>query len=122
MPYDARKCISCGSCGGAHDADGAGRCPAEALRVAGREYTPDELVDELLEDQAFFTGEGGVTFSGGECLLQSEFVLECAKRLSICGIRVAIDTCGHKAENEMLTLFPDGKGSDGFFITKMRRI
>ena len=94
VTYDARKCISCGSCGGAHTADGAGRCPTEALSVAGREYTPDELVNELLEDQAFFTGEGGVTFSGGECLLQSDFVLECAKRLSICGIRVAIDTCG----------------------------
>jgi 16S rRNA (cytosine967-C5)-methyltransferase len=34
---------------------------------------------------------------------------------------VAIDACGRKAENGMLTLFPDGKGSDGFFIAKLRR-
>ena len=35
---------------------------------------------------------------------------------------VAIDTCGYSAEDGMLTLFPDGKGSDGFFIAKMKRI
>lgn len=34
---------------------------------------------------------------------------------------VAIHECGHTAENGMLTLFPDGKGSDGFFIAKLRR-
>ena len=35
---------------------------------------------------------------------------------------VPICECGHTAENGMLTLFPDGKGSDGFFIAKMRRV
>lgn len=35
---------------------------------------------------------------------------------------VAIDACGQVAPDGMLTLFPDGKGSDGFFIAKMRKI
>ncbi len=35
---------------------------------------------------------------------------------------VVIDACGQVAKDGMLTLFPDGKGSDGFFIAKMKRI
>ena len=35
---------------------------------------------------------------------------------------VAIDECGYAAKNGMLTLFPDRKGSDGFFIAKMKRV
>ncbi|MBQ8287719.1 MAG: 16S rRNA (cytosine(967)-C(5))-methyltransferase RsmB [Clostridia bacterium] len=35
---------------------------------------------------------------------------------------VTIDACGHVAQDGMLTLFPNGKGSDGFFIAKMRRV
>lgn len=35
---------------------------------------------------------------------------------------VAIHECGQTAEKGMLTLFPDGKGSDGFFVAKMKRV
>lgn len=94
VTFDGRKCIACGSCEGVHDAAHADCCPTEALSAVGKDYTPEALVSELLVDRDFFTGEGGVTFSGGECLLQGEFVLECAKRLAAEGIRVAIDTCG----------------------------
>ncbi|MBQ7355688.1 MAG: glycyl-radical enzyme activating protein [Clostridia bacterium] len=106
ITYDGNKCISCGSCKGERDADAAERCPTEALSVAGREYTPDELVEELCADQAFFKGEGGVTFSGGECLLQGDFLLECAKRLSSKGIRIAFDTCGAVEFSHMEKLIP----------------
>jgi pyruvate formate lyase activating enzyme len=86
--------------------EGANCCPTEALTVAGKDYTPTRLVSELLEDRAFFVDGGGVTFSGGECLLQSDFVLECAKLLKKEGIGVAIDTCGEVEFSAIESLIP----------------
>ncbi|MBO5777971.1 MAG: glycyl-radical enzyme activating protein [Clostridia bacterium] len=106
VTYDSRKCIACGSCGGNHTVEGANCCPTEALTVAGKDYTPRELVSELLEDRAFFVDGGGVTFSGGECLLQSDFVLECAKLLKKEEISVAIDTCGEVDFSAIEPLIP----------------
>lgn len=92
--HDVRRCISCHSCEGKSKEEGASVCPAGALTAFGRDYTVSELVGELLADLDFFGEQGGVTFSGGECLLQSDFVLECAKELSKRKIKVAVDTCG----------------------------
>ena len=106
VSFDERKCIACQSCNGQKNAEAAHRCPTGALSVVGKDYTPQDLVSELLEDEAFFTGEGGVTFSGGECLLQGEFVLECAKLLREKGIRIAIDTCGAVEYSRIESLIP----------------
>lgn len=61
----------------------------------GTEYTPEQLVNEILKYKSYmgFSG-GGVTFTGGEPLLQAEFVLEVAKQCKKNGISVAIDTSG----------------------------
>lgn len=61
----------------------------------GEIYTPDELMDEIVKYKSFmnFSG-GGVTFTGGEPLLQSEFILEVAKKCKDSDISVAIDTSG----------------------------
>ena len=52
-----------------------------------------ELGERLLRFYSFIK-KGGVTFSGGEPLLQAEFVTEVAKILKQKGLHVAIDTCG----------------------------
>ncbi len=52
-----------------------------------------ELAERLLRFYSFIK-KGGVTFSGGEPLLQAEFVTEVAKILKQKGLHVAIDTCG----------------------------
>ncbi len=106
LTYDAKKCISCGSCRGERSIQAALLCPTEALSTFGKDYTPDELVDELCEDADFFIGEGGVTFSGGECLVQGDFVFECSKILHGKGIRVAIDTCGEVDFSQIERLIP----------------
>ena len=106
VTYAVRKCIACGSCEGVHDAAHADCCPTEALSAVGKDYTPTELVAELLADRDFFVGEGGITFSGGECLLQGAFVLECAKLLRAEGVRVAIDTCGEVEFSTIEALIP----------------
>ena len=52
-------------------------CPKKLLRVSGKEYTAGELADLLLKNEDILRmNEGGVTFSGGECLMQTEFLLE----------------------------------------------
>ena len=52
-----------------------------------------ELAERLLRYYSFIK-KGGVTFSGGEPLLQAEFVTEVTKILKQNGLHVAIDTCG----------------------------
>ena len=70
------------------------RCPNNAYKKYGKIMTVSELINEISKDEIFyFHSEGGVTFSGGEPLLQSEFlskVMEQCKRL---GIHVAMETC-----------------------------
>lgn len=62
----------------------------------GQKYSPLELMDEIRKDRIFFDESGGgVTFSGGEPLLQHEFLAEI---LALCrkeGIHAAIDTSGY---------------------------
>lgn len=53
----------------------------------------DELAGRLLSFYSFIKN-GGVTFSGGEPLLQAEFVTEVTELLHKGGLHVAIDTCG----------------------------
>lgn len=89
------KCISCGLCGGRRDGAAAAACPVEAMTVYGKRYTAEALAEEVLRDAPFFRRGGGVTLSGGECLMQPEFAAELAKRLFEQGISVFIDTCGH---------------------------
>ena len=57
-------------------------------------YTPEELTKKILRNKPYFKNEGGVTFSGGEPLLQQEFIIECAKLLKKENINIAIDTAG----------------------------
>lgn len=57
-------------------------------------YTNEELVNKIIRNKPYFKNGGGVTFSGGEPLLQSEFIIECAKLLKKEDINIAIDTAG----------------------------
>ena len=80
-------CLSCGKC--------AEECPAEALTLYGRDMTVEELLPLLLEDRDFYENSGGgVTLSGGECLLWAPFCEELLARLKKEGIHTAVDTSG----------------------------
>ncbi len=60
-----------------------------------RQMSVDELVNEAVKYKAFFqTSGGGVTLSGGEPLLQIDFILELFAKLKQLGINTCIDTCG----------------------------
>lgn len=91
---DTDKCISCFAC--------ENSCVNEALTVCGKDYTPNELCDILLRDKKYYIKSGGgVTFSGGEPLLQAPFVFACADILAEHGISCAVETASNLPEAVM---------------------
>lgn len=57
-------------------------------------YTPEYLAEKLLKNKPYFKNGGGVTFSGGEPLLQSDFIIETSRILKQENIHIALDTSG----------------------------
>jgi pyruvate formate lyase activating enzyme len=84
---DRRRCAACGEC--------AAACSRGARRLMGRERSAAEVIAEARRDAPFFRRSGGgVTFSGGEPLVQPEFLLECLQRCRRLGYHTAVETCG----------------------------
>jgi glycyl-radical enzyme activating protein len=84
--FNRSLCTGCGKC--------AEICYSEALILTGKEYKTNEVFNEIIKDKPFYSDGGGVTFSGGEPLLQAEFVSAVAKMCREAGISVAVDTAG----------------------------
>ncbi len=71
-------------------------CPADARKICGKEYTVEEVFAEIIKDKSYYDNSGGgVTFSGGECMLQIDFLVEILKKCNNAGIHTAVDTAGH---------------------------
>jgi len=69
--------------------------PDTWIEGQGSTKSVDELVEDILKYKEFFDfSGGGVTVSGGEPLVQKEFVLELFKELKSKDIHTALDTCG----------------------------
>ena len=67
----------------------------EMWHVKDYNYTPMDLAKKIIRNKSYFmSNNGGVTFSGGEPLLQSEFIIEVAKILKKENIHIALDTAG----------------------------
>ena len=60
----------------------------------GKEYTVQEVVDRILKYKNYFGDKGGVTVSGGEPLLQIDFITELFTQLKSKGVHTCIDTSG----------------------------
>ena len=71
----------------------------ETWKMGNKNMTVDELIKKVLRNKPYFKNNGGVTFSGGEPLLQDEFLLECCKRLKEENIHITIDTAGYTPNN-----------------------
>lgn len=73
----------------------------------GYKISIDKLLMEVLQDEEFYDeSNGGVTFSGGEPLLQHAFLLEILKACKAKGIHTAIDTTGYTASDKLKELIP----------------
>ena len=90
------KCVECGRCDGMTVDSDHFICFHDAKSICGREISLGELFREIRRDASFFaSSEGGVTFSGGECMLQIDFLEEILKECKREGIHTAVDTAGH---------------------------
>jgi pyruvate formate lyase activating enzyme len=84
----------CTMCGGA-DARCVSACTSAALVAVGRSMGVEEVATEVLRDVPFYaTSGGGVTISGGEPLLQKEFVRSLLSRCTDAGVHTAVETAG----------------------------
>ena len=87
MVIDRKKCTLCGLCEEA--------CPSAAMEVIGVEYTPDEIFEEVVKDEAFYRNSGGgVTLGGGDPVINPEFSTELLRLCKEANIPTAIDTTG----------------------------
>ncbi len=124
----ARKCVSCAECAnvcpngchsftnGRHIVDrskcnGCGKCISACLRDAlvlyGRRMSLDRILDAVLEDRVFYEySGGGVTVSGGEPLVQTDFCEAFFRQLQQRGIHCALDTCGYASWGEFEKMLP----------------
>jgi len=67
--------------------------PDTWMLSGGIEMTPTEIIEKIVRFKPYFNrSSGGVTFSGGDPLLQPQFLLECLKLCKQNGIHTAIDT------------------------------
>lgn len=113
--YDRDKCVLCGTCEkNCHkkaikiennklttdeSCDCCGQCVIYCIQgarqIAGKVYTVDDVMKEVLKDRVFYEkSSGGVTLSGGEPLIHIDFVEELLKKLKDNNIHTAVDTCG----------------------------
>lgn len=106
VQFFREHCIGCGRCGGNRVLENVSRCPAGALKQVGMTVTPEQLLEEVLADLDFYGSDGGVTFSGGECLLQADFVAHMLKLLKDRGVTTAVDTCGNVPWANMEKVLP----------------
>lgn len=91
---DFSKCSGCGAC--------IRSCFHSARTIVGKRYTVNEVMIQILADKDFYRrNSGGVTFSGGEILLQPEFVRKALKKCKEHEIHTAIETSGFGRWNDL---------------------
>ncbi len=97
--FDRDKCGGCGLC--------AEVCCTDALVPASHDRTVEEILAEVLKDQAFYGETGGVTLSGGEPLLHGEGSVALLRVCKAAGLTTAVETCGYFDEALIPALVPE---------------
>lgn len=85
--FDRTDCTACGAC--------AAACCSGALSLAGKEMTPEAVLEQVLRDRAYYGQTGGLTLSGGEPFAQPEFALRLLQLAKDAGLHTAVETCGY---------------------------
>ena len=83
---DRAVCVSCGAC--------VDVCPADAREIAGKPMTVKEVLAKVLRDKMFMDASGGgMTVSGGECLVHPAFTTALLKAAKEAGLHTAVESC-----------------------------
>ena len=123
------RCIGCGACDAACPkgdaktilADAGSRrglcppgcrlcadaCPTGCLEVAGRSCSVTEIIDELMQDEAYYRNSGGgMTLSGGEPFAQPQFCRQLLQDATAKGLHTAVETSGNGSKDDFLAAAP----------------
>lgn len=114
--FDSEKCVACGNCVNICAQDAIKMqsnipttntnlcnycvqceiyCINGARQIVGKEYSVEEVLNEVMKDKIFYEqSNGGVTVSGGEPLIYISFIEELLKKLKDKQVHTAVDTCG----------------------------
>ena len=74
--------------------------PDTWIMSKGTEYTADELLNKAIKYRSYWGKEGGITVSGGEPLLQIDFLTELFEKAKEMGIHTTLDTSGNPFTRE----------------------
>lgn len=89
---DREKCGLCGKCVEA--------CPFSALEIFGKKASAALVIEEVLRDKAFYKNSGGgMTVSGGEPLMQGDFLVALLRGAKEEGIHTSVETSGFGSES-----------------------
>ena len=95
---DRTKCIDCGACISA--------CHAEAREISGEEMTVEAVLEKVLKDKLFIDmSGGGITVSGGECLLYPEFTEALLYASKEKGLHTAVESCSYADKSAVDRVF-----------------
>ncbi|MNM50964.1 4-hydroxyphenylacetate decarboxylase activating enzyme [compost metagenome] len=96
---DRDICTACGEC--------VNVCPTSALTLKGKKMTVEQVIKELKKDAIVYRRSGGgITLSGGEPLVQSEFARELLKACKAQGWHTAIETTAYANTEVIEDVFP----------------
>jgi len=107
--------LSCWWCHNPESRDGVVESSVKHLSLGGKKFerdettgrwmTAEEVMQELERDRVFYDeSAGGVTFSGGEPMLQEAFLVELMKSCTLRGIHTALDTSGYATREAMASV------------------
>ncbi len=99
LNVDRQKCNACGEC--------ISSCSHEVLTIYGKEMTAQEVFEEVNKDKMFYEGtNGGVTISGGEPLMQLNFLAAVFKLCRAAGIHTCMETTGYTSTKSFEQVLP----------------
>jgi len=87
--------------------DRVGEKEFRSVELVGKEYSPEDLVKKAEKDRVFMEQSGGgVTFSGGEPLMQFDFLLETLQAMKKAGFHTTVDTSGYTSPEHLMAILP----------------
>jgi len=88
ISINRKRCNLCNQC--------CQKCPTDALTIIGKEMSVEDVVSEVDKDVIFYDeSEGGITVSGGEPLMQLNFLKTLLEKCKEKNIHTAVDTSGY---------------------------
>jgi len=99
LNVDFELCNACGEC--------ISVCSFSALKIYGEQMSSDQIINEVMKDEAFYRNSGGgITLSGGEPLFQFDFTFELLTKAKENGLNTCLETAGMASPSQFKKILP----------------